>query len=62
LAVCTLARNTKPTSIKQSVALAAVDTFGVLVAAYIADAVRPDGLAVDEARARMRIAQSGNTA
>jgi|SRR5438874_8162618 len=46
-------------AIDQDVALAAVDPFGAVVATNAADAGRPDGLAVDNACTRLRIAADG---
>jgi hypothetical protein len=46
--------------IDQNVALAAVDAFGAVIASRTADAGRPDGLAIDDARAGMRVAPDGD--
>ena len=45
--------------IDQDVALAATHTFRSIVPTDAADAGRPDGLAIDDASARLRIAPDG---
>src|SRR5262249_42111773 len=47
--------------IDQNVALAAIDPLGTIVATHAADAGRPDGLAVDDARARVGGAPDADT-
>ncbi len=46
--------------VDQYVALAAIDAFGAVIAALTADAGRPDRLAIDDARAGMRVASDAD--
>ena len=46
-------------AIDQDMALSAIDAFRAVVATNAADASRPDGLAIDNASARLRIAPDG---
>src|SRR5215510_11954409 len=48
-------------SIDQDVTLAAIDALGSVVATYATHAGRPDGLAVDDARARVGVAPDTDT-
>ncbi len=47
-------------AIYENVALAAIDAFGAIVAAYAADPGRPDRLTVDDASGRLRVAPNAH--